>query len=47
MHTFLSQADNSYNNLLPPLTLLNDSDKKKLFEELNKLNFNLNFLKVA
>ena len=47
MHSFLSEADNCYNNLLPPLSLLNESDKKKLFDELNKLDFNLEFLKVA
>ena len=47
MHSFLSVSDKCYNHLLPPLALLNDSDKKKLFEELNKLDFNLKFLKVA
>ena len=47
IHSFLSEADNCYNNLLPPLSLLNESDKKKLFDELNKLDFNLEFLKVA
>ena len=47
IHTFLSESDSSYKNILPPLTLLNNNEKKKLFEELNKLNFKLNFLKVA
>ena len=47
MHSFLSDADNCFNNLLPPLSLLNQSDKKKLFDELNKLDFNSKFLKVA
>ena len=47
MHSFLSEADNCFNNLLPPLSLLNESDKKNLFDELNKLDFNLEFLKVA
>ena len=43
IHTFLSESDSSYKNILPPLTLLNNNEKKKLFEELNKLNFKLNF----
>jgi len=47
MHSFLSDDDNCFNNLLPPLSLLNQSDKKKLFDELNKLDFNSKFLKVA
>ena len=47
LHTFLSESDSSYNNLLPPLTLLNNNDKKKLLEELNSLKFKLDFLKVA
>ena len=47
IHSFLSEANNCYNNILPPLTLLNNEEKKKLFEHLNKLDFNLKFLKVA
>ena len=47
IHTFLSISDNSYANLLPPLSLLNEDNKKKLLDELNKLDFNYNFLKVA
>jgi len=47
IHSFLSEANNCYNNILPPLTLLNNEEKKKLFEQLNKIDFNLKFLKVA
>ncbi len=47
IHTFLSIADNSYANLLPPLSLLNEDSKKKLLDDLTKLDFNYNFLKVA
>ena len=47
MHSFLSDADNCFNNILPPLSLLDSKEKEKLFEELNKLDFNSKFLKVA
>ena len=47
MHSFLSDADNCFNNILPPLSLLDPREKEKLFEELNKLDFNSKFLKVA
>ena len=41
IHAFMAQVDNSYNNILPPLSILNDNDKKKLFEKLQKINFNI------
>ena len=47
MHSFLSDADNCFNNILPPLSLLDSKEKEKLFEELNKLDFNTKFLKVS
>ena len=47
MHSFLSDADNCFNNILPPLSLLDSKEKEKLFEELNKLDFSSKFLKVA
>ena len=47
LHTFLSQKDNSYENILPTLSLLSENDKKKLFDDLEKLDFNINKLKVA
>ena len=40
LHTFLSEKDNSFKNMLPPLDLLNDINKKKLLDDLKKLNFN-------
>ena len=47
MHSFLSDSDNCFKNILPPLSLLDLGEKEKLFEELNKLDFNSKFLKVA
>ena len=47
IHSFLSDADNCFNNILPPLSLLDPREKEKFFEELNKLDFNSKFLKVA
>ena len=47
MHTYLSQNDNCYKNILPPLSLLEKKDQEVLFDELNKLNFKNDFLKVA
>ena len=44
LHTFYSQKDNSYENLLPILSLLSKDNEKKLFEELGKLDFNINNL---
>ena len=40
LHTYLSKKDKSFQNLLPPLSLLKENDKKKLLEELKKLDFN-------
>ena len=47
MHTYLSQNDNCYKNILPPLSLLEKKEQEVLFDELNKLNFKNDFLKVA
>jgi len=47
LHTFMSDEDSAYKNILPPLSLLNTKDKKKLLEELNKFNFTLKSLKAA
>ncbi len=47
LHAFMSDEDSAYKNILPPLSLLNTKDKKKLLEELNKFNFTLNSLKAA
>ena len=47
LHSFLMNKSKMYENILPPLSLLNDSDRKKLFEDLKKLNFNMKKTKVA
>ena len=47
LHTFLSKKDSSYKNILPILSLLSKNDEKKLFEDLSKLDFNINKFKVA
>ena len=47
LHTFLSQRDDYYKNILPTLSLLNKDDEKKLLEELNKLDFNYSDSKAA
>ena len=43
----MSDEDIMYKNLLTPLSILNDQDKKKLIGDLNKLNFNIKTLKAA
>jgi 4-hydroxy-tetrahydrodipicolinate synthase len=47
LHSFMSDNDIIYKNLLPPLSILNDTNKKKLINDLNKLNFNIKTLKIA
>ena len=47
LHSFLAQESKIYENILPPLSLLNLSDRKKLIEDLGKLNFNLEESKAA
>ena len=47
IHSFMAQKDKSYINLLPPLSILNNNDQKRLFEELKKINFNITNLKAA
>ena len=39
LHTFYSQEDEIYKNILPPLSLLNKIDKKNLIDNLKNLNF--------
>jgi len=43
----MSDENKIYENVLPPVSILNEKDKLLLIEELNKLNFKLEFLKVA
>jgi 4-hydroxy-tetrahydrodipicolinate synthase len=47
LHSFFINENRMYENILPPLSLLNSSDRKKLFEDLKKLNFNLKETKAA
>ena len=41
LHTFCSQDDQIYRNLLPPLRLLNQEEEKELMEDLKDLNFKI------
>ena len=41
LHTYCAQENNIFRNILPPLSLLNKSDEKELFEKLKKLNFKI------
>ena len=45
LHSFMSDEDEIYKNVLPPLSLLSEKDKQQLKEELNKLRFTLESLK--
>jgi len=47
LHSFMSDEDKIYKNVLPPISILNEKDKLLLTEQLNKLNFTLGSLKVA
>ena len=44
LHSFMSDKDKIYKNVLPPVSLLSEKDKLQLIEELNKLNFTLESL---
>jgi 4-hydroxy-tetrahydrodipicolinate synthase len=45
LHSFMSDEDKIYKNVIPPVSLLREADKLQLIEELNKLNFTLESLK--
>ena len=47
LHSFMSEKNEIYKNVLPPLKLLSEIDKKELFSNLEKLDFNIENLKVA
>ena len=47
LHSFMSNEDKVYKNVLPPISLLSEKDKQQLTEDLNKLNFSLQSLKKA
>ena len=47
LHSFMSDDDKIYQNVIPPVSLLAEKDKQKLIEELTKINFTLRTLKTA
>jgi 4-hydroxy-tetrahydrodipicolinate synthase len=47
LHSFMSDEDEIYKNVLPPISLLDKKDQQKLVEDLKKLNFKLGSLKAA
>ena len=47
LHSFMSNEDEIYKNVLPPVSLLNENNIQQLIEDLNKLNFKLGSLKAA
>ena len=47
LHSFMSDKDEIYKNVLPPVSLLSTKDKRQFIEDLNKLNFKLGSLKAA
>ena len=47
LHSFMSNKDEIYKNVLPPLKLLSENDKKELLSNLNKLDFNIENFKTA
>ena len=47
LHTLMAEKNSIYKNLLPPLKLLDEAEKKDLLLNLEKLNFNMEILKAA
>ncbi len=47
LHTLMVEKNLIYKNLLPPLKLLDEAEKKDLLSNLEKLNFNMEILKAA
>jgi 4-hydroxy-tetrahydrodipicolinate synthase len=47
LHSFMSEKNEIYKNVLPPLDILSETDKKELFLNLKKLDFNIQNLKAA
>ena len=47
LHTLMAQKNSIYENLLPPLKLLDEGEKKDLLSNLEQLNFNMEILKAA
>ena len=47
LHSFYSQENKIYKNILPPLRLLNENEEKNLINILKDLNFNVKSLEAA
>ena len=47
LHSFMSEKNAIYKNVLPPLKILSKIDKKELLSNLDKLDFNIENLKAA
>ena len=47
LHTFMSQVDDDFTNLIPPLKILNDNEKKIFLDELHKHDFDFKHLNAA
>jgi len=47
LHSFMADEDVIYENVIPPVSLLNKKDTKQLIEDLNKINFRLGSLGAA
>ena len=47
LHSFMSDENEIYKNVLPPVCLLSEKDKQQLIKDLNKLNFKLGSLRAA
>jgi 4-hydroxy-tetrahydrodipicolinate synthase len=43
----MSDEDEIYKNVLPPISLLDELDKQQLINDLNKIDFNLRSLRAA
>ena len=46
LHSFLSEKDNDYKNLLPPLSLLDDNNKIELINKLNEIDFKIESTRI-
>ena len=47
LHSFFMRENEIYENILPPLSILNEGDRKKLFEDLKKLDFKIDITRAA
>ena len=47
LHSFMAEKNEIYKNVLPPLKLLSEIEKKELLLNLNELDFNIKNLKAA